>query len=207
MVKPLLRVCLVAAMLSLSQAGYLLTRPIPLVAGPHTWLERVWAVPLVPAIYLSYAVLPEDYTRFHCYDEPPPHQDLIARSTFVVSHVVFWTSFAAASFLLFRFYRGGTDTPGRWWIHVGLISTYATVVPLLILWIYFLVSGSATRRNMDLDLFAVTASAMIGCGVLSLLPLSARRRILVVAVYCPVAFYALIYCSRLIALRLFGDRL
>jgi hypothetical protein len=203
----LLRVCVIAGLLSLSQAGYTLTYQSSFVGGSHTWLERAWAVSLSPAIYLSYAVLPEDYTRFHCYDEAPAHQDLVARSTFAVAHVVFWTTFAGVAFLLVRFYRGGIRTPRQRWIHIGLTSVGAGVAPLLILWIYFFVSGNANQRNMDFDVFAIAISALFGCAVLSILPLTAWRRILIVAVYCPVAFYALIFCSRIIALRLFGDRL
>jgi hypothetical protein len=203
----LLRVCILAALLSLSQAGFSLICPSGFVDGAPTVLQRIWAMSFVPAIVLSYAVLPEDYTRLHCFDEGPAHQDLVARSTFVVAHAFFWTTFAAAAFLLVRFYRGGTQTPRRRWVHIGLVSLGAAVAPLLVLWIYFLVSGSASRRNMEFDIFAVAVSALIGCAVLSILPVTVWRRILIVALYCPLAFYALIFCSRLIALRLFGDRL
>jgi hypothetical protein len=203
----LLRVCVVVALLSLAQAGYTLTRPSGFVGESHTLFEWAWAISLVPAAYLSHAVLPEDYVRFHCFDEAPAHQDLVARSTFVGAHVFFWTTFAGVAFLLFRFYRGGIRTPRRRWIHIGLTSIAAIVAPLLILWIYFLVSGDANRRNMDFDVFAIAISALFGCAVLSILPVTAWRRILIMAAYSPLAFNALIFCSRLIALRLFGDRL
>jgi hypothetical protein len=203
----LFRVCLIAAVLSLSQAGHSITRPTSLMGEPHTLVRKVWVATLVPAVFLSYAVLPERYTSMHCYDEAPPNQDLVVRSTFVVAHVVFWTALAAATFLLVRFYRGGISTPRRRWIHAGLISVAAVVVPLLMLWIYFGVSGNANQRNMDFDIIAIAGSALIGCVVLSILPLTTWRRILIVAAYCPIAFYALIFCSRLIALKLFGDRL
>ena len=201
------RIVIVVAALSLAQAAYTLTRDSSFVGEFRTLPQRVWAVSLAPAIFLSYAVLPDVYTRLHCYEDTPAHEALIVRSTFVVAHVAFWTSFAAAVSLLVHFYRGGTAGPRRRRIHIGLVSIAAATAPLLALWLYFLFSGSANRRNMDFDVFAIAISALIGCGILSILPVSAWRRILIIAVYCPVAFYALIFCSRLIALRLFRDQL
>jgi len=201
------RICAVVALLSLSQAGYTLTRDSKFIGNSHALGQRAWAVSLAPASFLSYAVLPDIYTRLHCYEDTPAHEALVVRSTFLIAHVTFWTTVAGVLSLLVRFYRGGTATPGRRWIHIGLISIGAAAVPVLVLWIYLLVSGSANRRNMDFDVFAVAISALIGCAVLSILPVTAWRRILVVAVYCPIAFYALILCCRVIALRLFGDQL
>jgi hypothetical protein len=203
----LFRVCLIAAALSLAQASYSITRPTSLIGDSHTLYGKVWVGTLMPSAVLSYAILPDDYTRMHCYDNAPVNQNFVVRTTFVVAHVAFWTTFAAVVFLLVRFYRGGIRTPRQRWIHAGLISLGAVVVPLLVLWIYFDVSGSANRRNMEFDIFAITGSALIGCAVLSILPLTAWRRILIIAAYWPIAFYGLIFCSRLIALRLFGDRL
>ena len=203
----LFRVCLIAAVLSLAQAGYAITRPTSLIGESHTLSGKVWVGTLMPAVFISYAVLPEDYTRMHCYDDAPVNQDLVVRTTFVAAHVVFWTTFSAVIFLLVRFYRGGIRTSRQKWIHAGLVSSAAVVVPVLVLWIYFGVSGNANRRNMDLDIYAIAGSTLIGCALLSILPLTTRKRILIVAAYCPIAFYALIFCSRLIALKLFGDRL
>jgi hypothetical protein len=201
------RICVVVALLSLSQAGYTLTRASNFIGDSHTLPQRAWAVSLAPAIFLSYSILPDVYTRLHCYEDAPAHENLVVRSTFLVAHVVFWTTFAGVVSLLVRFYRGGTATPRRRRIHIALISIGAAAAPLLVLWIYFLLSGSANRRNMDFDVFAVAISALIGCAILCVLPVTAWRRILIVAVYCPAAFYALIFCSRLIALKLFGDQL
>jgi hypothetical protein len=204
---PTVRICIVVALLSLSQAGYTLTRDSNFIGDSHTLGQRAWAVSLAPAIFLSYAVLPDIYTRLHCYEDAPAHEGLVVRSTFLIAHVVFWTTFAGAVSLLIRFYRGGTAAPRRRRIHIALISIAAAAAPLLVLWIYFLFSGSVNRRNVDFDIFAVAISALIGCAVLCILPFTAWRRILVVAVYAPLAFYALIFCSRLIALKLFGDQL
>jgi hypothetical protein len=202
-----LRICIFVALLSLAQAAYTLTRDSSFAGESRTLPQRAWAVSLAPAIFLSYAVLPDVYTRLHCYEDTPAHEALIVRSTFVVAHVIFWTTFACVISLLVRFYRGGTASPRRRRIHIGLVSIAAATAPLLALWLYFLLSGSANRRNMGFDIFAVAISALIGCAVLSILPLTAWRRILIIAVYCPVAFYALILCSRIIALKLFGDQL
>ena len=201
------RICVVVALLSLSQAGYTLTREPNFIGGSHTLFQRAWAVSFAPGIFMSHAALPEAYTRLHCYEDAPAHENLVVRSTFLVFHVGFWTTFAGVVSLLVRFYRGGTATPRRRRIHIALISIGAASAPLLVLWIYFLLSGSANRRNMDFDVFAIAGSALIGCAVLCILPVTAWRRILIVAMYCPVAFYALLFCSRLMALRLFGDRL
>ena len=203
----LFRVCLIAAVLSLAQAGYAITRPTSLIGESRTLLRKVWVVSLMPAVFISYAVLPDDYTRMHCYDDAPVNQNLVVRTTFVAAHVVFWTAFSAVVYLLVRFYRGGIRTPSQRWIHAGLVCFAAVIVPVIVLWIYFGVSGNANRRNMDFDIYAIAGSALIGCALLSILPLTAGRRILIVAAYCPIAFYALIFCSRLIALKLFGDRL
>ena len=201
------RICLVVALLSLSQAGYTLTRDSNFIGDSHTLVQRAWAVSLAPAIFLSYAVLPDVYTRLHCYEDAPAHETLVVLSTFLISHVVFWTTFAGVISLLVRFYRGGTATPRRRRIHIALISIGAAAAPLLVLWMYLLLSGSANRRNMDFDVVAVAVSALIGCAVLCMLPVIAWRRILILAAYGPFAFYALIFCSRLIALKLFDDRL
>jgi hypothetical protein len=201
------RICVLVALLSLSQTGYTLTPDSNFIGDSHTLLQRAWAVSLAPAIFLSYAVLPDVYTRLHCYEDAPAHESLVVRSAFLVAHVVFWTTLAGVVSLLVRFNRGGAATPRRRRVHIALISIGAVAAPLLALWIYFLLSGSANRRNMDFDAFSVVISALIGCAILCVLPVTAWRRILIVAVYCPVAFYSLIFCSRLIALKLFGDKL